>query len=88
LFGRAVGSSSASMSAGRHRSVPRAPGEVARITTWWDQPVELAFHFLDPEVEMASLTAAGWVQTARLEREPMTPTEPQTRRCYLLARRT
>jgi SAM-dependent methyltransferase len=67
---------------------PRGPGEVAKITTWWDQPVELEFHFLDPDVETASLTAAGWMPTARLEREPMVATEAQTRRCYLLLQRS
>ena len=66
---------------------PRGPGEAARIRTWWDQPVDLAFHFLDPAVETASLAAAGWHAAARLEREPMIATEPQTTRCYLLAQR-
>lgn len=66
---------------------PRGPGEVARITTWWDQPVDLSFHFLEPAVETESLVAAGWRPTARLEREPMIATEPQTRRCYLLGQR-
>ncbi len=66
---------------------PRQPGEVAHVTTWWGQDVDLAFHFLDPAVETASLAATGWREVARLEREPMIPTEPQTRRCYLLAQR-
>lgn len=67
---------------------PRGPGEVAHLTTWWDEPVDLAFHFLDPCVEVKGLVAAGWRLVARLDREPMTPTEPQTRRCYLLLQRT
>lgn len=67
---------------------PRGPGEVARVTTWWEQPVDLAFHFLDPAVETASLATAGWEPTARLERQPMISTEAQTRRCYLLLKRS
>jgi SAM-dependent methyltransferase len=67
---------------------PRGPGEVALITSWWDQAVDLAFHFLDPEVELTALSTAGWRLIARLEREPMIATEPQTQRCYLLLQRT
>ncbi len=48
----------------------RSPGEVVQVSTWWDQPVDVAFHSLDPEVETASLAAAFWRPTARLEREP------------------
>jgi ubiquinone/menaquinone biosynthesis C-methylase UbiE len=66
---------------------PRGSGEVARVTTWWDQPVDLSFHFLDPSVEIASLEAAGWRLIARLDREPMYDAEPQTHRCYLLLQR-
>ena len=66
---------------------PRGPGEVARITTWWDQAVELDFHFLDPDAESAALADAGWAELARLGREPMVATEAQTRRCYLLLQR-
>lgn len=65
----------------------RAPGETARLTRWWELDVNLDFHFLDPAVEIPSLQAAGWHIVARMDREPMIPTEPQTRRCYLLARR-
>lgn len=66
----------------------RDAGQVAQVSTWWDQPVDLAFHFLDPEAETKTLIEAGWLPSARLEREPMTTTEPQTRRCYLLMRRS
>lgn len=64
---------------------PRGPGQVAEISTWWDEDVDLSFHFLDPTTEAASLEANGWQTVARLDREPMTETEAQTRRCYLLA---
>ena len=62
-------------------------GGTAVMTTWWDQPVELTFHFLDPAEESAALATAGWRLTARLDREPMPDVEAQTRRCYLLLQR-
>ena len=65
---------------------PRAPGHVERVTTWWNEPVDLSFHYLSPAEESASLVAAGWEVMARLEREPMVAAEAQTHRCYLLAR--
>jgi SAM-dependent methyltransferase len=66
----------------------REPGEIERMTTWWGHAVDLTFHFLEPAVETAALTAVGWRLVARLERAPMIPTEPQTQRCYLLLQRS
>ncbi|MGW4893366.1 class I SAM-dependent methyltransferase [Kitasatospora sp. NPDC004240] len=61
--------------------------EVRHLDEWWGHPVDVDFHFLDVGNVTAELTAAGLAVEARLEREPG-PDEAQTRRAYLLARRT
>lgn len=65
----------------------RAAGEVAVADSWWQQPVDLRFHFLHPAEEAAALAAAGFDVIATLDREPYAPGEVPTRRCYLLVRR-
>lgn len=60
-------------------------GDAAVMTTWWDEPVELTFHFLDPDAEAAALERTGWRVVARLDRAPVPGVEAQTRRCSLLA---
>ncbi|MFD5085253.1 class I SAM-dependent methyltransferase [Kitasatospora sp. NPDC058406] len=60
--------------------------EVRRLDEWWGHPVDVDFHFLDPEAVAGLLTEAGFTVTARLERGPY-PLEAETRRGYLLARR-
>ncbi|MGH3647441.1 MAG: class I SAM-dependent DNA methyltransferase [Micromonosporaceae bacterium] len=63
-----------------------APGGVKRLTDWWEQRVELDFHFLDPAEVTADLAAAGFTVTARLDRQPHAGEYPSTR-SYLLATR-
>lgn len=65
-----------------------APGGSRRLTEWWDHPVDLTFHFLDPDTESRRLTDAGFSVTARLDRSPHPGTEHPSHRTYLLVRRT
>ncbi|MGC0331014.1 SAM-dependent methyltransferase [Streptomyces sp. SAI-170] len=71
-----------------HTSDPdAAPGDSRHLSTWWDHPVDLTFHFLDPTTETHSLTEAGLSLTAHLDRAPHPDTEHPSRRSYLLVRR-
>jgi SAM-dependent methyltransferase len=65
----------------------RPVGAVAHLDDWWDTPVDLDFHFLDPAEVAAGLTAAGFTVMARTDREPWPGTEHPSRRSHLLARR-
>jgi SAM-dependent methyltransferase len=65
----------------------RPPGSTEHVAEWWGHPVDLDFHFLDPEQLTAELAAAGWTVMARTDREPWPDVEYQSRRSYLLARR-
>ncbi|MEH0845315.1 class I SAM-dependent methyltransferase [Micromonospora sp. CPCC 205711] len=60
--------------------------EVRTLTEWWGHPVDVDFHFHSIDVVEAALRAAGLPVEAKLERAPY-PTEAETRRGYLLARR-
>ncbi|HYN92586.1 MAG TPA: class I SAM-dependent methyltransferase [Pilimelia sp.] len=64
-----------------------AAGEVRHLTDWWDTPVQLDFHFLDPAEVAGEMAAAGFAVMARTEREPWPDGEHASRRGYLLARR-
>ncbi|MFJ8044679.1 class I SAM-dependent methyltransferase [Kitasatospora sp. NPDC096147] len=61
--------------------------EARRLTDWWGHPVDVTFHFLDPDTVTADLTAAGFTLRARLDRAPY-PHEAETDRSYLLAVRS
>ncbi|MGK5531573.1 class I SAM-dependent methyltransferase [Streptomyces sp. URMC 129] len=61
--------------------------EVRHLTEWWDHAVDVDFHFLEQDTVAGHLTAAGFTVEATLERAPH-PREAETRRAYLLARRT
>jgi SAM-dependent methyltransferase len=65
-----------------------AAGQARTLTDWWDQPVELTFHFLDPAAETAALTRAGLDLVARLDRAPQAGVEHPSQRSYLLVRRS
>jgi SAM-dependent methyltransferase len=54
---------------------------------WWDQPVDLTFHFLDPDQEVRALALAGLGFVARLDREPVPEHEHPSHRSYLVLRR-
>ncbi|HEY3715944.1 MAG TPA: methyltransferase domain-containing protein [Jatrophihabitantaceae bacterium] len=64
-----------------------APGDVSTMEEFMGQPVELTHYYLGPDDVAAGLTSAGFVEVARLEREPHPGAEYPSRRCYLLARR-
>lgn len=57
------------------------------MTEWWEHPVDLTFHFLDPNREIAAAALAGLELVARLDREPHPGVEHPSRRAYLLMRR-
>ncbi len=61
--------------------------ETRHLDEWWGEPVSLDFHFFLPEAIEDRLTAAGFTVEARVEREPYTDVEVETRRAYLLALR-
>jgi SAM-dependent methyltransferase len=65
-----------------------AAGQARTLTEWWDNQVELTFHFLDPAVETAALTRAGLDRVARLDRAPQDGAEHPSERSYLLVRRS
>ncbi|MFD5320446.1 class I SAM-dependent DNA methyltransferase [Streptomyces sp. NPDC127098] len=60
--------------------------ETRHLDEWWGHDVDVDFHFLDPARIVTLLEAAGFTVEARLERAAY-PTEVETRRAYLLARR-
>lgn len=60
--------------------------EVRHLDEWWDQPVDLAFRFLEPEAIAGRLDRAGFAVEATLQRRAY-PEEVDTFRTYLLARR-
>lgn len=60
--------------------------ETLHTDDWWDHPVNLDFHLLDPALVATELEAAGFTVEARVERRPYEPEHP-TQRGYLLARR-
>ncbi len=61
--------------------------ETLHLDDWWEHPVELDFHLLDPARVAAELDGADFTVEARVERRPYEPVEHPTRRCYLLARK-
>jgi hypothetical protein len=54
---------------------------------WWDEPVELALPYLDPDGEVTVMTAAGLRPVARLDRPPYAAAEHENRRSYLTVAR-
>jgi SAM-dependent methyltransferase len=69
-------------------SADHPTGSAVHLDTWFDAPVDLTGHFLDPDELSAGLRAAGFEIRARLDREPWSAAEYPSRRCYLLARRS
>jgi hypothetical protein len=69
-----------------HTSADDGGRGVRHADVWWDHPVDIDFHILDPDEVVAHVEAAGLTVHARTERRPW-PVEAQTQRCYLLCRR-
>ncbi|MFJ3906494.1 class I SAM-dependent methyltransferase [Streptomyces sp. NPDC090025] len=61
--------------------------ETHHLDQWWGHSVDIDFHYLEPAAVADALRAAGFRIEAELERAPY-PHEAETRRGYLLARRT
>lgn len=60
--------------------------EVRHLSEWHDRPVDIDFHFLDPDAVGQRLERAGLRVEAALERVNH-PEEVESRRAYLLAQR-
>lgn len=64
------------------------PGEILHADEWWGERVDLDFYYLEPDEVVAGLAQAGFALVARTDREPTPGIEHESRRCYLLCRRT
>ncbi|NTW01249.1 MAG: hypothetical protein HGA19_08035 [Oscillochloris sp.] len=60
---------------------------VVHLTTWWDQPVDLDFHFLQPANAVAALQQAQFSIEAEITRAPYSQVEHPSQRAYILARK-
>jgi ubiquinone/menaquinone biosynthesis C-methylase UbiE len=55
---------------------------------WWERPINMDFHFLNPQSVQRDLEAAGLTVEEVVEREPYAPgVEHQCRRAYIFARK-
>lgn len=54
---------------------------------WWDQPVDLDFHFLQPDAIASALQQAGFTIEAIMRRAAYPGVEHPSERAYLLARK-
>jgi ubiquinone/menaquinone biosynthesis C-methylase UbiE len=55
---------------------------------WWERPINMDFHFLNPQSVQRDLEAAGLAVEEVIEREPYAPdVEHQCRRAYIFARK-
>jgi SAM-dependent methyltransferase len=64
------------------------PDAVVHADTWWAQPVDLDFRFLDPVRLEDAVVRAGFVLQATVRRRPYPDVEHPSRRAYLLASRS
>ncbi len=64
------------------------PGEIMHAEERWGEQVDLDFYYLDPAEVIEGLTSAGFVLMARTDREHWPGAEHESRRCYLLCRRS
>lgn len=62
-------------------------GSSFHLETWFEKPVDLTGHFLNPDVVLGEARAAGFELRARLDREALSRDEYPSRRCYLLLAR-
>ncbi|HEY1965577.1 MAG TPA: class I SAM-dependent methyltransferase [Acidobacteriaceae bacterium] len=62
--------------------------ETLHRDAWWERPISMDFHCLQPLAVKRDLEAAGLVVEEIVEREPYAPeVEHQTRRAYIFARK-
>jgi ubiquinone/menaquinone biosynthesis C-methylase UbiE len=55
---------------------------------WWERPLSMDFHFLQPQTVQRDLEAAGLAIEEIIERDPYAPeVEHQSRRAYIFARK-
>ncbi len=74
---------------GFHVSRPgHESGEIMHADQWWGEQVDLDFYLLDPAEVAAGLAGAGFTVMSRTDREPWPEVELQSRRSYLLCRRS
>jgi ubiquinone/menaquinone biosynthesis C-methylase UbiE len=60
--------------------------ETLHRDAWWDRPISMDFHFLQPLATQRDLEAAGLTVEEVIEREPYAPeVEHQSRRAYIFA---
>lgn len=62
-------------------------GQAEHVTQWWDEEVDLKFHFLDPDVVGEELERKGFAVMAVTRRRPWPTGEHPSRRCHLLAQK-
>ena len=68
--------------------VGHTPGEIMHAEEWWGERVDLDFYYLDPGDVVNGLTEAGFTIMSRTDRDPWPGVEHESRRCYLLCRRS
>ena len=59
--------------------------EIRHLDTWFDRPISMDFHFLDPAAVGRSLETAGLRVEEVIERDPYPDVEHPTRRAYIFA---
>lgn len=59
--------------------------DTEHLVQWWDESVDLDFHYLDPDVIATEVARAGFKVMAVTQREPWPGAEHPSRRCHLLA---
>ncbi len=61
--------------------------QIRLLDSWWDQPVNLDFHFLSIEQVIGALAHAQFTIEAVLQRAPYPGVEHPSQRGYVLARK-
>lgn len=61
--------------------------ETIHLDEWWERPVQLDFHFFQPQEMVAFLEAAGFTVVDSIERAPYQEVEHPSRRCYILTQK-
>ncbi len=68
--------------------VEGVPGEIMHADEWWGEQVDLDFYYIDPASVVDGVEAAGFTVMARTDRMPWPGAEHESRRCYLLCRKS